>query len=104
MFEYMRRLHPRGAANRGICVDADGAMVGPDNVLVQRTAKGYRGIERADAAALQRILLGDYREPDWLFSQSRRIADALDAGEIALAQIYGLHIPISELDDRQLDV
>jgi hypothetical protein len=102
MLEQMRRLHPRGAANRGICVDADGAMLGPNNVLVQRTARGYRGIEREDAASLQRIILGDYREPDWLFSQSRRIAKALDAGEIALAQIYGLHIPINELNDRQL--
>jgi hypothetical protein len=39
---------------------------------------------------------------DWLFRQCRRIAEALDKGEIALAQIYGLYIPISELDDRQL--
>lgn len=34
--------------------------------------------------------------------QCQRIADALAKGEVALAQIYGLHIPVSELSDRQL--
>jgi hypothetical protein len=37
-----------------------------------------------------------------LFHQCRRIAGALDEGELALAQIYGLHIPIGDLDDQQL--
>jgi hypothetical protein len=30
------------------------------------------------------------------------MARALDEGQLALAQIYGLHIPIGELDDRRL--
>jgi len=33
----MRRLHPRGRESRGVAVDADGAMLGPDCVLVRRT-------------------------------------------------------------------
>jgi ISXO2-like transposase domain len=102
MLENMRRLHPRGAASRGICVDANGAMLGPDCVLVQRTSRGYRSIERGAATTLQKAIIGADRESDWLFRQAGRIADALDKGEIALAQIYGLHIPIYELDNQQL--
>jgi hypothetical protein len=102
MLENMRRLHPRGAASRGICVDANGAMLGPDCVLVQRTSHGYRRIERGAAAALQKTVFEVDRESDWLFRQAGRIADALNKGEIALAQIYGLHIPIYELDHQQL--
>jgi hypothetical protein len=98
----MRRLHPRGGANRGICVDAEGAMLGPDCVVVRLTARGFRGIERDHAAALQKCVLDTGREPDWLFHQSRRIAEALHNGEIALAQIYGLRIPVAELDDQKL--
>jgi hypothetical protein len=41
-------------------------------------------------------------EPDWLFRQSRHIARALTAREIALAQIFGLRIPVEGLDARQL--
>ena len=98
----MRRLHPRGAANRGICVDAEGAMLGPDCVLVRRTSRGFRGIERDHAAALQKCALIEGRDRDLLFRQSQRIAEALDKGELALAQIFGLHIPIVDLDDRRL--
>jgi hypothetical protein len=98
----MRRLHPRGAANRGICVDAEGATLGPDCVLVRRTSRGFRGIERDRADALQKCALMEGRDRDLLFRQSQRIAEALDKGEIALAQIHGLHIPVADLDDRQL--
>ena len=102
MFLNMRRLHPRGAANRGISVDADGAMLGPACVLVRRTSHGFRGIERGQASALQKCVFAADREPDWLFRQSQRIAEALDKGELALAQIHGLHIPIIEFDDHLL--
>lgn len=98
----MRRLHPRGAANRGICVDAEGATLGPDCVPVRRTSRGFRGIERDRADALQKCALAGGRDRDLLFRQSQRIAEALDKGEIALAQIYGLHIPVVDLNDRQL--
>ena len=98
----MRRLHPRGAANKGICVDADGATLGPDCVLVRRTSRGFRGIERDHADALQKCALAEGRDRDLLFRQSQRIAEALDKGEVALAQIYGLHIPVIDLDDGQL--
>jgi hypothetical protein len=103
MYDDMRRLHPRGAANRGICLDAEGAMLGPDCVLVRRTPSGFYTIDRDDASALQKCVLDADRNDDWLFQQCRRIAEALDKGEIALAQIYGLHIPINDLDDRQLN-
>jgi hypothetical protein len=102
MFDYMRQLHPRGAASRGICVDAKGVMLGPDCVLVSRTPRGFYGIDREAAAPLQKCLLGADRYHDWLFQQCQRIADALNRGEVALAQIYGLRIPIGDLDERQL--
>lgn len=102
MLENMRRLHLRGAANRGICVDADGVMLGPDCVLVSRTPRGFRAIERDAAASIQKCLAGVPDDPDWLFDRCQRIAELLDKSEIALAQIYGLHIPIGNLDDAQV--
>ena len=102
MSENMRRLHPRGATNRGICVDANGAMLGPDCILVHRTAQGFRCVDRGEAAALQDALLAEGLESDWLFGQCRRIAKALDAGETALAQIFGLRIPVDDLDRGKL--
>jgi hypothetical protein len=38
-----------------------------------------------------------------LFGQCRRIAKALDGGETALAQIFGLRIPIRDLDSGSLN-
>ncbi len=77
-------------------------MLGPDCVLVRRTPQGYRSIGASEAGRLQVLLLGDDKEPGWLFDQCRRIADALDRGELALAQILGLYIPIDDLGSRQL--
>jgi hypothetical protein len=102
MFDNMRRLHRRGPASRGLAVDVDGAIVGPDCVLVHRAEHGYRCVTRQEAAALQDFLLGDGWGADWLFEQCRRIAKALDNREIALAQILGLQIPVDDLDGRRL--
>jgi hypothetical protein len=102
MYEVMRRLHPRGTASTGITVDPDGAMLGPDCILVRRTADGYRCISRGEAGALQEFLFGDGMESGWLFGQCRRIAKALDSKEIALAQIFGLRIPLDGLDREWL--
>jgi hypothetical protein len=66
-----------------------------------RTAR-YRPLNRDDASALQKCVLNADRDRDWLFRQCQRIADALGKGEVALAQIYGLHITMSEPDGRQL--
>lgn len=102
MLPAMRRLYPRGAANRGVCVDANGAMLGPNWLFVERTAAGYRTAPRIASRDVQKVLLIDQQKPDWLYEQGRRIADALNRGEIALAQIYGLRIPIGDIDQRQL--
>jgi len=77
-------------------------MLGADCVLVDRTPAGYRTIERDNAGALQKCFLTERDDPDWLFQQCQRIAAALNKGEVALAQIYGLRIPISALDDCQV--
>jgi hypothetical protein len=102
MYDNMRRLHPRGAASRGICVDAEGAMLGPGCVLVRRTPSGFRGIERDAVSTIQKCVLDADHDHDWLFRQCQRIADALNNGDLALAQIYGLRIPIGDLDGPQL--
>ena len=102
MYEVMRRLHPRGTASTGITVDPDGAILGPDCILVRSTTEGYRCISRGEAAALQEFLFADGAEPDWLFGQCCRIAKALDRQEIALAQIFGLRIPVEDLGGERL--
>jgi hypothetical protein len=50
-------LHQRGAPNRDICVDVEGAMLGPACVLVSRASNGFRGIERDDASTVLKCLL-----------------------------------------------
>jgi hypothetical protein len=40
MLTALRPLHPRSREGRGIAVDADGAMLGPDCILVRRTRHG----------------------------------------------------------------
>jgi hypothetical protein len=101
MFETMRRLDSRAPSIRGFAVDAEGAMLGADCVLVRRTPQGWRCLSPDEAAALQDLLLPE-SEADWLFEQCRRIAKALGNGETALAQILGLRIPIAEFDDDTL--
>jgi len=77
-------------------------MLGPNCPLVQRTASGFRAVKREPMRGMQRILRLDNDDPNWLYEQGKRIAAALDRGEIALAQIYGLCIPVRDLDGRQL--
>jgi hypothetical protein len=98
----MRRLHSRGSDCRGIAVDSDGATLGPDCVLVRRTPAGFRCLDPAAADVFQKAAFGFGTEPDWLFEQCRRIAEALAKGEVALAQIHGLRIPVGDLDDAAL--
>jgi hypothetical protein len=83
-------------------VDADGAMLGPDCVLVHRTSQGYRCTGRAEAAIIQSFLRHAPEDPDWRFRQCCRIAKALADGHMALAQIHALFIPTDGLDDGQL--
>ena len=77
-------------------------MLGPDCVLVRRSTSGFRCLGAGEARAIQAAILGNGHDPEWLFEQCGRIAEALASGEIALAQINGLQIPIGELDDPAL--
>jgi hypothetical protein len=81
----MWRLHPRGEANRRICVDAEGAILGPTCVLVRRTAHGFRSLGRDEASTIQKCLIDEDRDRNWLFAQCQRIAHALDKGELGRA-------------------
>jgi hypothetical protein len=102
VFDSIRRLHPRGPLNRGVSVDADGAMLGPDCALVRRTAQGYRSILRNEANALQALVCCEPHDPDRLYRTCERIAEALEHDQLTLAQIYGLHLRIDELGVHQL--
>ncbi len=102
MLESMRRLHGRGRDSRGIVVDAEGAMLGPDCLLVRCTPAGFRCLAPDEADAIQTVVLGPGHEPEWLFEQTSRIAAALANGDTALAQIYGLRIPVGEFDNATL--
>ena len=78
-------------------------MLGPDCVLVRRTRAGYRCIPREEAVAIQKFLIGgEGGAPDRLFDLSCGMAEALNDGKVALAQIYGLRIPIAGLGDGQI--
>jgi hypothetical protein len=77
-------------------------MLGPDCVLVGRTPQGFRALERGQASTLQKCLQHPIPDGDWLFRQCERISDALNEGQVALAQIYGLHIPVTNLDNQTL--
>ncbi len=71
-------------------------------MLVRHMPTGFRPVTPAQAAAIQAAMPGPALEPDWLFQQCHRIAAALADGEVALAQIYGLRIPVGELDGTAL--
>lgn len=102
LFAEMRRLHDRGPMARGLVLDADGVMLGPNCVLIARTKTGYR---RIDAAGLDRVLKTTFGTDHRLQRFSvvlDRITEALAAGDLVKAQLLGLEIPLATLDDRQL--
>jgi hypothetical protein len=102
MHQNFHRLHTRGRRSRGLVVDRQGMMIGPECVIVRYTASGFRCVGRAEAAVIQQIAFSD-RRPDWLFDYGCRIAKALGAGNLALAQIYGVHAStLVELSDQQV--
>jgi len=97
----INRLGSAEPAGVAIRVDAEGASLGSGCVLVRRTTNGYRCVSREEASAIQYVFLGDMDDPDWLYGQCCRMAKALDDGQLALAQIYGIRIPVRELSEVQ---
>ena len=95
MFDNMRRLHPRGSLSRGVSVDADGAMLGPDCALVMRTAQGYRAIARNEANALQALVCDEAQNPGRLFWACSRIAEALGRDQLARHLFEDRRLPIT---------
>jgi len=101
-FAEMRRLYDRDPSARGLVVDAEGVMLGPNYVLVARTNGSYR---RLNAAALDRLLKVTFGNDHTLRRFSHvldRITDALAVGDVVKAQLLGLEIPLRALDDEQL--
>jgi hypothetical protein len=102
LFATMRRLHERGPRSRGLSVDAEGVVLGPDCVLVRRTSLGYRRANVGEIADLTRAVFGRDARLDRIPIVLTRITEALADGDLVKAQLLGLEIPINDLDDRQL--
>lgn len=101
-FATMRRLHDRGARSRGLVVDADGVTLGPDCVLVRRTPAGYRCADPDDLTRLARTVFASDPRLTRLPIVLAGIAKALDRGDLVMAQLLGLELPVGDLDDNAL--
>ena len=101
-FATMRRLHDRGPACRGLAVDAEGVMLGPDCSLVRHTPLGYRCADPDELARLTRDVFDGDARLSRLPIVLAGIVKALDGGDLLKAQLLGLEIPIGELNDDRL--
>jgi hypothetical protein len=101
-FANMRRLYRRGKDARGLVIDRDGVMLGPDCVLIEHSGGDYRMVWRSGLRWLARDTLGSAPGLERLPIVLDRIAVALAAGDLVKAQLLGLEIPLGELDDRRL--
>ena len=102
LFATMRKLHSRGPAAHGLVVDEEGVMLGPDCVLVERTAQGYRRVGDDQLMRLQGVAFGEGDHHPRLPLVLDRIAGALDEGDLVRAQLLGLSLRLRNLDDDQL--
>ena len=98
----MRRLHERSTRARGLVVDTEGVMLGPDWVLARRTPAGYRCAGAEEIDLLRRLAFGDDLRLQRLPIVLASIATALERGDLVKAQLLGLALPIDELTDHQL--
>jgi hypothetical protein len=97
-----RQLYDRGPGALGLIVDNDGVSLGPRYPLVERWAGGTRVIGH-DAAGLRlRTVFDDDQEPAPFVGLCRRIATALDEGNLLRAQLLGLQMPIGTLRPHHL--
>lgn len=96
------RLHSRGPSCRGVVVDIEGAMLGPECILVRRTPSGYRSLSPSEAADVLRAMFHEDRDRAQLFRRCQRIAKALEAGDLVRAQLLGLEFRIAALDEGEL--
>jgi hypothetical protein len=102
MFAEMRRLHERGPGCRGLVVDTDGVMLGPDCVLVRRTARGFEAADSAKLASLSKTVFTEDTQLRRLPQVLAGVARALEAGDLVKAQLLGLALRLGKLDDAQL--
>lgn len=101
-FSTMRRLHARGPAARGLVVDNDGVMLGPDCVLVWRQGGEYRRTSDETLERVQQFAFGNSAATERLPVALDLITRALAAGDLVKAQLLGLTLPLPELDGDEL--
>jgi hypothetical protein len=98
----MRRLHERGPRSRGLVVDREGVALGPAMLLVRRGEVGFECVRPDIVVRVAQAVFGADARLAKLPRLLRSIAGALDAGDLVRAQLLGLQMPISDLDDAQL--
>jgi hypothetical protein len=102
MFAEMRRLHERGPDCRGLVVDSDGVMLGPDCVLVRRTVRGFEAADSEQLAGLTKTVFADDARLRRLPQVLAGVVSALEAGDLVKAQLLGLALRLGKLDEAQL--
>ncbi len=102
IFTDMRRLYERGRTARGLVVDAEGVVLGPDFVLVRRTSCGYRPCDATHLDLVRKVVFNDDDRLQRLPGILTAIAQALDARDMVRAQLLALEIPVGELNDTRL--
>jgi len=96
-----RRLHKRQPDFTGLAVDEQGVSLGSDFPLVRKVGLKYQLVSRDEIQSLLEIAFEGRGNAGAITSYLNRIAKALNSGEVARAQILGLHFPINFLSERQ---
>ncbi|HWK47456.1 MAG TPA: Tox-REase-5 domain-containing protein [Stellaceae bacterium] len=87
----------RGSRPWGLVVDDAGVSLAVDCTLVRRTTRGgYRCIGLDEADALLRSMFGEGGDPRPLHQRLIRMTEALNAGELPMAERLGLQHPLTD--------
>ena len=102
-FGAARRLGKRGEDYYGLAVDEDGVTLGPEFPLIRKTSRGYEIATVEELSCLREVASLGVRDTQHLTRHLESIAKALNAGDLARAQILGVYFPINRLAPEQVD-
>lgn len=100
--EQERRLYDRDGNARGLVVDRDGVLLGPDCPLVEKGQGGFRTIDLSLARRLLHDVFAYDEDPRPFVGLCRAIGKALDDGNLLRAQLLGLQMPVGLLESDHL--
>lgn len=90
-----RRLASRGPACQGLAVDEEGVVFGSSDILVRKTAQGYRSLGTCALRKRFSDVSEVHVDGPRIVSQLAGIARALDDGDLVHAQLLGLLLPFA---------